>query len=98
MNYRIVVAVCAAVLLGSCGKTAGGQHATVMLKDGTTVSGTVVSSSGSEIDIAGDDKLDHKITMAQVRTIQYDDPPPAPTVAGAPPPDGSGNPPAGGAA
>ena len=47
-----------AVLLSSCSKSSGsGQHATVELRDGTSVSGTVLSNSGSEIQIAGDDKL-----------------------------------------
>jgi outer membrane lipoprotein SlyB len=74
----------AGLLLCSCSKTSGGgQHATVELRDGTSVTGTVVSTSPSEIQIAGDDKLTRTIAMNQVRSIEYDENPTAP--AGAPP-------------
>jgi hypothetical protein len=76
--------VLAGMLLCSCNKTAGGgQHATVELRDGTSVAGTILSSSASEVQIAGDDKLTRTIPMSQVRSIEYDDTQPAP--AGAPP-------------
>ncbi|HLK48826.1 MAG TPA: hypothetical protein VKT49_11860 [Bryobacteraceae bacterium] len=79
-------------LLCSCAKTSttGGQHATVELRDGTSVTGTVLSSSAGEIQISGDDKLTRTIPMTQVRSIQYDD---SPAAAGAPP-DTSGPAPA----
>jgi hypothetical protein len=81
----------------SCSKPAGGgQHATVLMRDGTSVTGTVTSSSASELQLAGDDKVARTIPMAQVRSIQYDDttepsaaaqtPPPAPAPASGPPP------------
>lgn len=72
--------VFAAMLLCSCNKTSGGgQHATVELRDGTSVAGTILSSSASEVQIAGDDKLTRTIPMTQVRSIEYDEtqPPPA---------------------
>ena len=69
-----VLAAAPSVLLVSCAKTStGGQHATVLLRDGTNVSGTVLSNSASEIQIAGDDKITRTIPMTQVRSIQYDD-------------------------
>jgi hypothetical protein len=67
----------AILLLSSCTKTSGDQHATVLMRDGTSVSGTVLSSSAAEIQLAGDDKANRTIPMAQVRSIEYDDTPPA---------------------
>jgi len=72
------------LLLCSCSKTSGGgQHATVELRDGTSVTGTVISSSPTELQIAGDDKLTRTIAMNQVRSIEYDENPAA--TPGAPP-------------
>jgi hypothetical protein len=74
----------ALTLLGSCNKSSeGGQHATVQLRDGTSVSGTVLSSSASSLQVAGDDKLTRTIPMTQVRSVVYDDTSAAAT--GAPP-------------
>src|SRR5579875_2153013 len=94
-----LLAAASGVFLVSCSKSSsGGQHATLLLRDGTNVSGTVLSSSTGEIQIAGDDKITRTIPMAQVRSIQYDDaaaaptappatvPPPAATEPVAPPP------------
>jgi hypothetical protein len=50
------------------------------MRDGASVSGTIISNSGSEIQIAGDDKVTRTILMAQVRSIDYDDTPPASAV------------------
>jgi len=65
--------VIALVLLASCSKSGGGQHATVQLRDGTSVSGKIVSSSASEVQIAGDDNVTRTLPMTQVRSIVYDD-------------------------
>lgn len=74
----------ALLLLSGCTKpSGGGQQATVRLKDGTTLSGTVVSSSSGEIQIAGDDKITKTIPMTQVRSVEYADAVTVP-VAGAP--------------
>jgi hypothetical protein len=43
------------------------------LKDGTSVSGTVASTSASEIRITGDDNVTHAIPMSQVRSVDYGD-------------------------
>lgn len=81
----------ALVLLSSCNRNEGsgsGRHATVLMRDGTSVSGMAISTSTNEIQLAGDDKVTRTIPMAQVRSIEYDDTPP--TVAGnTPPPAGA---------
>src|SRR5579871_1325208 len=87
----LIPSLLAVLLLCSCAKTGGGgQHATVELRDGTSVAGTVLSTSPSELQIAGDDKLTRTIPMSQVRSIEYDDTPAAPGTppesAAAPPP------------
>src|SRR5258708_6552752 len=71
-------------VLSSCSRNiGGGQRATVLMRDGTRVSGTIVSNSGGENQIAGDEKVTRTIPIAQVRSIEYDETPPA-TVAGNP--------------
>src|SRR5215467_8842529 len=47
------------------------------MRDGTSASGTVISTSVSEIQLAGDDKVTRTIPMAQVRSIEYQDAPAA---------------------
>jgi len=47
------------------------RHATVSTQDGTTMSGTVVASSPSEITLAGDDSITRTIPMEQVKSIEY---------------------------
>lgn len=59
--------------LASCAKQASGQHATVLMRDGSELTGTVTATSPSEITLAGDDKTTHTIPMAQVKSIEYDD-------------------------
>jgi hypothetical protein len=75
--------------LASCAnKQASGQHATILMRDGTTLAGTVTATSPSEITLAGDDNAPHTIPMTQVRTIEYDDTsaaPASPTQPGATP-------------
>lgn len=64
----------------SCGmQTASGQHATILMRDGSTLSGTVTSTSASEISLTGDDNTKHTVPMAQVKSIEYDDAPAAQT-------------------
>src|SRR5215468_10697107 len=62
--------------LASCGSQPGsGQHATILMRDGSTLSGTVTSTSASEITLTADDTTKHTIPMAQVKSIEYDDAP-----------------------
>jgi hypothetical protein len=65
----------ALLFLASCGnkQASGGQHATISMRDGTTVAGTVTASSPSQITLAGDDNTTHIIPMAQVKSVEYDD-------------------------
>lgn len=71
-------ALCILLLLTSCsGKQAAGQHATIQMRDGSTLSGTVTATSPSEITLAGDDNTTHQIPMQQVKAIEYDDAQPA---------------------
>jgi hypothetical protein len=67
----------ALTLLSSCNRTPapGAPHATVSMRDGTSLTGTVTASSPSEITLLGDDHATHTIAMAQVRSIAYDQPP-----------------------
>jgi len=68
-----------------------GPHATVQMRDGSSVSGMVLSSTADEVKITTDDNVTRTIPMAQVRSIDYGDAPSpaaaapgaAPTMAGA---------------
>lgn len=59
--------------LASCAKQGSGQHATILMRDGSELAGTVTATSPSEITLAGDDKTTHTIPMTQVKSIEYDD-------------------------
>lgn len=61
--------------LASCGakQAPAGQHATVQMRDGSTVAGTVTATSPTEVTLAGDDNTTHTIPMTQVKSIEYDD-------------------------
>ena len=79
-------------LLTSCSSqsTADGPHATVSMRDGTQVAGIVTASTPSGITLMGDDKVSHTISMAQVKSVAYDQPQaaqPGTADSGAPPPD-----------
>jgi hypothetical protein len=98
MYARILpaVAICLLLLAGCSKGPAAGTPATITLRDGQTVTGKVLSSSASEVQIAGDDQVTRTIPMSQVRSIDYGDvaqsaapgstPAPAAPAAGAPPP------------
>ena len=71
--------------LASCAnKQASGQHATILMRDGTTLTGTVTATSPSEVTLAGDDNAKHTIPMTQVKSIEYDDTAAAPASAAQP--------------
>jgi hypothetical protein len=81
-------------LLTSCSNQAtapgDGPHATVLMRDGTQVAGIVTASSPSGITLMGDDKVSHTISMAQVQSVNYDQPQPGPSGAAQPGPGDSG--------
>jgi hypothetical protein len=53
--------------------TAPGQHASLLMRDGSTLAGMVTATSPSEITLVGDDKVTHTVPMTQVKSIEYDD-------------------------
>jgi hypothetical protein len=59
------------------------------MRDGTTITGTVLASSPAEIKLIGDDDIRRTIPMALVRSIDYGDAPAAQAAGGAPPAAGS---------
>ena len=89
------------VALASCGKTESSSsimpHAVVSMRDGSSVSGNVVSTTPSGITLNPDGGGTRDIPMSQVKSITYDETspatqPPAPTASGPalpPPPDQS---------
>ncbi len=63
----------------SCSKQpAEKRQATVVLQDGSQVSGTVVASSASDITLAGGDNVTRTIPMSQVKSVQYGEVAPQP--------------------
>ena len=73
----------ASFMLASCGaQTGSGQHATILMRDGSTLAGTVTATSAAEISLTGDDNTKHTIPMAQVKSIEYDDAAATQTAAG----------------
>jgi len=56
----------------SCSKQpAEKRQATIVLQDGSQVSGAVVASSASDITLTGDDNITRTIPMSQVKSVQY---------------------------
>ena len=55
----------------AAGQPASGPHALVYLKDGSKVPGTVVASSQTDMVVAGDDGIERKIPLAQIKSVDY---------------------------
>jgi hypothetical protein len=72
----VLAAVLLILFLSSCntGQAPAGPRATVTKRDGTSFGGMVVSTSSTEIKLAGDDHVTRTIAMAQVKSIDYEDP------------------------
>lgn len=73
---RVVLAavmLCILLLLASCSAKPSGQHATILMRDGSTLTGMVTATSPSQITLAGDDNTTRQIPMTQVKSIEYDD-------------------------
>jgi hypothetical protein len=51
-----------------------GPHALVYLKDGSKVPGAIVASSQTDLVVAGDDGIERKIPLAQVKSVEYGEP------------------------
>ena len=50
-----------------------GPRAVVQLKDGSKVPGTIVASSPTDVVVAGDDGIERKIPLTQVKAVEYGD-------------------------
>jgi len=72
-TLRALVFVVACALVACTNQKASGQHATVLMRDGSTLTGTVTATSPAEITLAGDDSVTRTVPMAQVKSIEYDD-------------------------
>jgi hypothetical protein len=48
-----------------------GPHALVYLKDGSKVPGSIVASSQTDMVVAGDDGIERKIPLTQVKSVEY---------------------------
>jgi hypothetical protein len=87
---KLATALVLLLLMAACNSTSSGsgQRATVQMRDGSSVTGTLVSSSADEIKITGDDNVTRTLPMTQVRAVEYGDAAapagssPAPTMAG----------------
>jgi len=66
------------LLLSACNNSpTTGPRATVQMRDGSRVSGMVLSSTASELKITGDDGISRTIPMSSVRTVEYGESPAA---------------------
>jgi hypothetical protein len=91
MTRTLILTAALALVLCSCAKKeagtapgASGQRATVTMRDGSKVAGSVTASSATEITIAGDDRITRTIPMDQVRAVEYGDTAVAPAAAAPP--------------
>jgi hypothetical protein len=72
------------LLLSACNSTqTTGPRATVQMRDGSRVSGMVLSSTAAELKITGDDGISRTIPMSAVRSVEYGDAPAAAPAAAA---------------
>jgi len=75
----VFLVVLLGLFLPSCSRqdtaSSSRPHATVLMRDGTRVTGAVVASSTAEITVAGDDSISRTIPMSQVKSVEYDDSP-----------------------
>ncbi len=89
MRWLSVLTILISLLLfSSCAKEdaepGAASHATVYMRDGSSYSGNVVTSSPTELTLAGDDKTTRTLAMRDVRSIEYDDTPAPQTTAASP--------------
>lgn len=85
---KVVSTVVLLLFVAACSNTPStGPRATVQMRDGSSVTGVVVSSSAEEIKVTGDDSVTRTIPMSQVRAVDYGE---APASAAAAPPASSG--------
>ncbi|MBV6433500.1 MAG: hypothetical protein IANPNBLG_03678 [Bryobacteraceae bacterium] len=75
MRAWILVCVAFSLLTVSCARkdaaTQTGQRATVLLRDGATLTGTVTSSSPSAMTLVSGDNVSHTLDMKDVKSVEY---------------------------
>jgi hypothetical protein len=49
----------------------GGAHVSVHLQDGSRIPGTIVASNQTDLVVMGDDGIERKIPVAQVKSVEY---------------------------
>ena len=49
----------------------GGAHVSVHLQDGSRILGTIVASNQTDLVVMGDDGIERKIPLAQVKSVEY---------------------------
>ena len=74
-TFASILLLTIALVLISCARKDSGPspHATVYLRDGSSFTGTVTSSSPSEVTIEGDDSAARTFAMKDVKSIEYDE-------------------------
>ena len=71
---KVALTLALLVFLSGCTSTpTTGPRATVQMRDGSRVSGMVLSSTADELKVAGDDNITRTIPMSQVRSVVYGD-------------------------
>ena len=73
IRHTMIVGIGALLFLASCARKSPGQHATILMRDGTTLTGTVTATSSAQITVAGEDNTTHTVPMTQVKSIEYDE-------------------------
>ncbi len=53
----------------------GGPHAFVHLKNGSKLPGIIVASTRTDMVVAGDDGIEHKVPLSQIKSVEYGDTP-----------------------
>jgi hypothetical protein len=74
MRFKLFVVLAILTMLGACGKsnqTATSQPATIILKDGTTVSGSITKSDTSSVTMQTPNGVVTTYPMTQVSSINY---------------------------
>jgi hypothetical protein len=83
----VCLAIAAVVCLSGCAKKeevepvkqadaaapsqGGGAHVSVHLQDGSRIPGTIVASTQTDMVVAGDDGIERKIPLTQVKSVEY---------------------------
>lgn len=79
-RIRLVSLIALALsVISSCGNRNAGPHATIQMRDGSTLTGVVTATTPSEITLTGDDNVTHTLAATQVKSIDYDEATTAPS-------------------